>query len=170
MTLINTLETPGEFDALTTLRPGEPYFLLVGRDRLAPTLVIQWAETRRRQSLAEGSDGRDIEHDLRKCTEAEMIAWSMQEYKKGAAARLVVETGPVPGYGGAVLDQEAHARDIESRTRAKAKSVINNAIADLFSMIEPLRDIGDIDLVLSIDRAVTELREASALAAPGRPV
>jgi len=169
-TLINTLETPGEFDALSTLRPDEPYFLLIGRDRLAPGLVLQWADARRKLALAEGR--AELEHDLRKCTEAEMIAWGMQEYKKGAAALPVVETEPKPGYGGAVIDAETHARDMESRTRTRAVSVINNAIAELVDLIEPLAAISGTDAVLDAlgDVIVPALRNAAELAAPARPV
>ena len=163
-TLINTLETPGEFDALSSLRPDEPYFLLIGRDRLAPGLVLQWADARRKLAIEEGGDG--LEHDLRKCTEAEVIAWGMQEYKKGAAAAPVVSTEPVPGYGGAVLDAETHARDMESRTRRKAASVINNAIAELFETKEDLRQY-DPDTTLA--EIIGELRDVAARIAP-RPV
>lgn len=42
-----TLKDPGEYDCLNKLQEDEPYFTLMGRDNLAPFLVVAWAELAR---------------------------------------------------------------------------------------------------------------------------
>lgn len=169
--LINTLETPGEFDALSTLRPGEPYFLLVGRDRLAPRAVLEWVDRNRRRAMDESRAGgmseEELDRELRKSTQAETIAWAMQSYKKGQPTRTAADIGPKPSYSGTVVDAETHARDEERRTRTKAVSVINNAIAELVDLIGPLSEISQPH---TLDDIVAGLRHNADMIAPARPV
>lgn len=40
---MSTLQTPGIFDCLKKLHPGEPYFVLRAQDSTAATLVRIWA-------------------------------------------------------------------------------------------------------------------------------
>lgn len=139
--LINTLEAPGEFDALTTLRAGEPYFLLVGRDGFAPDLVVDWADRNRRRALADKESGHidheKLETELRKSTQAEMIAASMREYKAG---HLTAETAatPAPTYTGHELPEATKKRDRRQRLQASARSAVTNAIAELTDLLEAI--------------------------------
>lgn len=138
--LINTLESPGEFDAMLTLRPGEPYFLLVGRDRSAPPLIREWAAKHRRKVLAEFEDGLITtavrERELRKATQAEMIAESMVEYKNRWAASGREAPSSVTTYSGHEVPEETKRRDALQAARVRAASAINNAVAELAVMLE----------------------------------
>lgn len=178
--LINTLECPGEFDALAKLRPGEPYFLLIGRDRLAPPLVDQWADRNRRRALADHKHGlisdeqREIE--LRKSTQAEAIAEAMREYKRGYEAPKVESTlAARPTYTGHQLPEETARRDEEQRARARVVAAVHNAIAEATEAAATLRagsadpdDEQAQDAQLLID-TVESLGHVTALIAPKRP-
>lgn len=134
--LINTLDTSGEFDALAKLRPGEPYFALIGRDRLAPDLVLRWAHENRARTMADFDEGRvkEEEHhrELRKSTQAEAVAWAMQAYKKGHPTdSALVETAETEHYSGFVIDPETAERDRLLATHARASNRIHNGIAAL---------------------------------------
>jgi hypothetical protein len=142
--LINTVENPGEFDALTTLRPGEPYFLLVGRDRLAPDLVLKWADKNRARALDEFGAGlideEKRDRELRKSTQAEAIGWSMTAYKAGHMAQQAAEqTDNRPTYSGHELPAETARRDRLQSARARAASAINNAAAEVNDLVELLK-------------------------------
>ena len=79
------IEATGEFDAVLKLEPGEPHFMLIGRDRLAPKLVEDWGDANRTRALADYGTGRidreKLERELRQSTQAEMIAADMREFK-----------------------------------------------------------------------------------------
>jgi hypothetical protein len=140
-TLINTLEAPGEFDALTKLRPGEPYFPLVGRDRLAPPLVQQWATDNRMRALREHDDGKisdeDLDRELRKSTQAEAIGWAMQAYKAGRESKKA-EVRAQSSYVGAELPEDTEQRDQIQSLRARASQVINAAVGEVAALLEVL--------------------------------
>lgn len=153
MSLINTLERPGEFDAMANLRPDEPYFLLIGRDRQAPKLIYEWADTRRKKVLAEFNEGlitlEQRVHELRKCTEAESIASDMVAYKNQWEAQAAVESNPST-YTGHELPDETIMRDKLRSQTSRAVSAIHNAIGeatDLASMMNEatLAGVGSFD-------------------------
>lgn len=81
----NTIAKPGPFDALTDADPNEPFFPLMGRDPLAPPLVMDWAE-RTRASIRDLEDEKERRRLQAKCNEAEEIAWSMREYCRSGSA------------------------------------------------------------------------------------
>lgn len=177
--LINTLESPGEFDALTTLREGEPYFLLIGRDRLAPGLVQEWADRNRARALDEFAAGlidRDKrDHELRKSTQAEAIGWSMTAYKAGheamaAAAASVDEEGP--SYSGHERDADTARRDRLQSARIRAASAINNAAAELNDLLTLLENEFPEDRPLQLAKlnvsAVRSLQQISDAITPAR--
>lgn len=133
--LINTLECPGEFDALATLRPGEPYIIFVGRDRLAPPLVSEWADANRRRALKEFGEGlidqAKLDRELRKSTQADMIAASMRQYKQtGTTDDPKIKSKPVT-YTGHQLPAETEMRDRLQSARSRAVSALHNAIAEV---------------------------------------
>lgn len=62
---MGTKNNPGQYDCYANAAPDEPMFVLLGRDRLAPSLVQLWIEAR--ISLGENSD--KIE-EARTCVDA----------------------------------------------------------------------------------------------------
>jgi hypothetical protein len=176
MELINTLEAPGEFDALSTLRPGEPYFLLVGRDRLAPGLVQQWAEQNRARAFEDAEAGRitddQLNTELRKSTQAEGIGWSMTGYKKGALSpdqKLEQpRKRPVDTYSGSKLPDDTIARDKLRTAQARAVAALNNAIAEVDPLIELLTGSPDGDPQDAIV-ILAEMKAAVDRLTPSRP-
>lgn len=141
--LINTLETPGEFDALLSLRKGEPYFLLVGRDRFAPPLILRWASYNRRRALKEHDAGlidtEERERELRKSTQAEEIAWSMREFKLGTAKAETKQDR----YSGYVDTEEQKRADTIHRQRLDASASIHNAIGEINDLAGMIEDAGN---------------------------
>ena len=138
--LINTLESPGEFDALRSLRQDEPYFLLVGRDRLAPRLIDEWADQNRRRALAKFDEGlitKELrDRECRKSTEAEMIASAMVEWKNGWEAENPDQ--PVQTYSGVELPEDVKRRDLIQSQRTAAARAINNAVGEMAELAELL--------------------------------
>jgi len=169
--LLNTLASPGEFDALTTLRPDEPYFLLVGRDSFAPRLVGLWARMNRRRALREADDGkldgaaRDTE--LRKSTQAEEIAWGMTAYKKGHEA--VPEGGPRASYTGFEVPEATASRDKRIRQTALAVSALHNAVAEVNSLVELLTAEDD-EVSDFMSDVLADMRGLAAELTPKRPI
>jgi len=140
-TLTNTLANPGEFDAMSKLREGEVYFLLLGRDRIAPGLVDEWADRNRRKAMAEYADGKisrnELERELRQSTQAEVIASDMRAYKAGWEADAAAGQRPLP-YTGIVLPEEQRQRDDLAAARNKAASSINATVSLLRVVVETL--------------------------------
>lgn len=66
---MGTKNNPGEFDCYKNAAPDEPIFVLLGRDRHAPTLVRLWALLRYR----DGEDEAKVAEALQ-CAKA-MEAW-----------------------------------------------------------------------------------------------
>lgn len=172
--LINTLEAPGEFDALTSLRPGEPYILFIGRDELAPPLVQQWAELNRKRALDEFEAGQIDEEkrdrELRKSTQAEQIGWSMVEYKAGYQAEAPREASR-PTYSGYQVDDVTARKDAIQSARVRAASALNNAE---FEAVEALNLMADdpefAELVTQIRETLTHTCNLSRALKPQRPV
>ena len=68
---------PGAFDCYANAAPDEPMFVLLARDRHAPTLVREWARKRE----VEGEDAAKI-------AEARSCADAMEAWKSGESVRL----------------------------------------------------------------------------------
>jgi hypothetical protein len=183
MALISTLETPGEFDVLTSLRPNEPYFVLVGRDKLAPPQVLSWAMNNRERALKDYGAGNitqaKLDEELRKSTQAEEIAWAMQEYKKGHPTGWEVvqqafepDEKPKP-YSGAVLPEQTQLSDKLQSVRARAAAAINQAEAELATLDEVLLvidktsdDLEELQQTVQVERET--LRRVSDIVQPPR--
>jgi uncharacterized protein YecA (UPF0149 family) len=173
--LINTLEAPGEFDALSTLRPGEPYILFVGRDRLAPPLVDHWADQNRRRALAEYDAGRITkekrDEELRKSTQAEMIAASMVEYKNKWKASTEALAEPRPTYTGHTLPEDTQRRDKLQAARARASASLSNSVAELATLRDlEAADEADRIEVYRLDAAMSAMRQLADEIVPPRPI
>lgn len=67
---MGTKNNPGSFDCYANAHPDEPMFILLGRDKHAPTLVWLWATLRE-------LDGEDPEkvREARECC-AKMMEWA----------------------------------------------------------------------------------------------
>lgn len=165
--LINTLEAPGEFDALLSLQKDEPYFMLVGRDRFAPGLILRWASYNRRRALKEFDalliDMEERERELRKSTQAEEIAWSMREFKLGGAAKAETREDRYSGY---VDTEEQKAADRIHRQRLEAVSALHNAIGEVNDLSEILP--GHTDEACAIIDLLAEMRRVADLIRPKR--
>lgn len=147
----NTLAQPGEFDALVKLRPDEPYFPLIGRDREAPRLVEEWADRNRRRALKDYEAGTitraKLQQELRQSTEAEMIASEMRSYKAGWQADQTSGQARL-SYSGNELPEDTARRDRLQSARVRAASGLHNAVAivtDLILLLEAEHS-GDADL------------------------
>lgn len=172
--LINTIEAPGEFDALTTLQPGEPYFVLVGRDRFAPDLVKDWAHKNRLRAFEEFDagtiDAEERDRELRKSTQAEAIGWSMTAFKAGHEVKKAA--GDRATYSGHETSDEIRKRDRLSRQRHEAKSAINNAVAELNDLLPLLdeQDADQADLANIAADILGDMRNLSKMLQPSRPI
>lgn len=92
---MSTKEAPGPFDGMERARPGEPVFTLRAHDPLAPGLVHEWVD-RRRKAIREAFGREEIteakrELELLQCREAEELAWSMEAWRKGELAERISE-------------------------------------------------------------------------------
>ena len=172
----NTLDSPGEWDALPKLRPGEPYFALIGRDPLAPPLIVQWAQGNRERALAEHDEGKISEdrlHDeLRKSTNAEMQAADMTAFRKGWV-REVVEpqrASATTSYSGHELPEETKRSDAQQRARIRAAQALSNAGSELNDRAEECREAGLEREAIQLTQASRLMMNQSSAIKPTRPV
>lgn len=82
---MGTKNNPGAFDCYANAEPDEPMFVLLGRDKHAPTLVWLWSVLRE----LDGEDAAKVD-EARNCASA-MMAYA---YERGR---------PVVGFGQAAL-------------------------------------------------------------------
>lgn len=73
---MGTKNNPGNFDCYANAEPDEPMFILLGRDKFAPSLVEHWADGRE----ADGEDAEKVE-EARQCADA-MRKWLTKLGKK----------------------------------------------------------------------------------------
>jgi len=170
--LINTLESPGEFDSLTSLRKGEPYFALVGRDRSAPDLVLQWVKLRRQRLDAEREAGtitpEDLDHELAKCLQAERIAWAMTAYKAGHEVAKRAEAAPKPTYTGHELPEETKRRDAIQSASIRTRQALNAAVAEVMALQDAIADLPEPSNKLEADEFASVWNEGEQLVGPMR--
>lgn len=153
--IISTKETPGDYDALETAKPGEPIFTLQGGDPLAPPCITLWSELCRHAALAESDDAKR-EALLKKATAAEAVAWAFDDYRKG------VQPDPVaPTNAQGIPDS---AEDLHSADMVRLARVLHNAIAEANNVAEALSNNpipGYEHLALCIELACGTLRSAA---------
>lgn len=82
---MGTKNDPGEFDCYANAEPDEPMFVLLGRDKHAPTLVWLWASLRE----LDGEDPAKVK-EARECC-LKMMQWANDHDR------------PVVGFGQATL-------------------------------------------------------------------
>lgn len=73
---MGTKSNPGSFDCYANAEPDEPMFVLLGRDKHAPTLVWLW-------SVLRELDGEEADkvHEARNCA-AQMLQWAHAHDRK----------------------------------------------------------------------------------------
>lgn len=164
---VNTIEQPGEFDVLLKLKPGQPYFTLVGGDPIAEAMTLVWAIRNRSLALHDDTlSEKDRERELRKSSQAEDIAWAMKDYRTGQK-RPPVDTGPKTVHI-SNLPEETKARDAEQRTRADFARRCHNAIGELTDGIEELDPIDGLS-ASETSLLLEELRRIADVVSPKRP-
>lgn len=113
----NTIDRPGEFDALEKARPGELIFTLLERDPCAPAVISFWCELRRKLEL-EIPDEEKRRQELRQITEAELIGMSMLERQKGHQPGAEAPLERPATYSGLTVERTA-ADEILPKLRAE---------------------------------------------------
>lgn len=73
---MGTKNNPGQYDCYANAEPDEPMFVLLGRDKHAPTLVWLWATLRE----LEGEDPKKVA-EARACC-LNMMAWAKEHDRK----------------------------------------------------------------------------------------
>ena len=84
---MGTKNNPGKFDCYANADPDEPMFVLLARDRHAPTLVWLW-------SVLRELDGEkpDVTGEARECTAA-MIQWAADHGRRPTGVAQAVLAG-----------------------------------------------------------------------------
>lgn len=168
----NTMENPSEFDGLAKLRPGEPYFALLGRDMFSPALLMIWADFTRNRTLQRFDAGEIDEakraDKLRQCRDAECLAWEMEVYRDGTQPVVVVEDRR-PKVALTNLPPEQIARDAEVKARVEAVRVFHNAIAQMNDTAAAIAAY-EPDIAAATEGALAMVRALAEMVKPHRPV
>lgn len=80
--VVSTRDQVGEYDAIETLKPGEPVFPLQGGDPFGPASIQCWVDQCRAAALREEDPERQREM-LRKALQAEQVKWLFIAYQRG---------------------------------------------------------------------------------------
>ena len=83
---MGTKNNPGAFDCYANAEPDEPMFVLLGRDPLAPLLVMMWASMR-----LERADFEPTDAEAAKIREAFVCARNMWGHAKAAGKGEALE-------------------------------------------------------------------------------
>jgi hypothetical protein len=168
---MNTIETTDEFDALIKLRPGEPYFALLGRDPVAPEAIYDWADRHRKWARKNfHPTSARFKDEMRQAINAEEKAEELRDYRKRVIAATLdipaVQLGDGKTYSN--VSPEQRAKDAEVRKMAKLHATLNNAIAELHDQIPDLTASSGMisaEVVVLIGR----MRKLSEFVKPKRP-
>ncbi len=167
---MNTKQQPGAFDVLaeTKAAPEEPKFTLWGRDPLAPDLVREWAQKNRQRVFASTDwtpEKRKLE--LMQSAEAEEIAWSMDDFRKGRRGDEAPKVST--SYSGNALGAAELAAKERHDALAGGARAIDNAIAESLEVARRIRDHGFFDQAVEIEMAAASLRTCAEAIRPARP-
>lgn len=135
---MSTKTEPGPFDGMARAEPDEPVFTLRAHDPLAPGLVHEWVD-RRRKAIREAFGREEIteakrELELLQCREAEELAWSMDAWRKGELAEIaeeLEEKAAAPTYSGITKSEDELAAKARYDAIKAAGTLINNAVAGI---------------------------------------
>lgn len=136
---MSTKTEPGPFDGMARAEPDEPVFTLRAHDPLAPGLVHEWVD-RRRKAIREAFGREEIteakrELELLQCREAEELAWSMEAWRKGELAERAEELEEAAkkpaGYSGNTSSEEELAAKARYDAIKAAGALLGNAVAGI---------------------------------------
>lgn len=150
----NTLERPGEFDALEKARPDELIFPLLERDPDAPPVIRFWVDRRRKRALAEIEDMDALKAELMQCTEAEFIAFEMERRRKGEAVEVAATRASYSG--------EAVARPATDDLMTKLRSRVAEADYEANEALNLIAEIVAVDPELITPTLRQNLDQAQA--------
>lgn len=141
---MSTKTMPGPFDGMMKAAPDEPVFTLRAHDPLAPILVHDWVDRRRKAIRERHANGEitDAKRDLEliQCREADELAWSMEAWRKGehadAAAQIEKAEKAQESYSGVTLgEDELRARE-QYHAIKRAGTLLSNAVAGIHEASE----------------------------------
>lgn len=142
---MSTKEMPGPFDGMAKAKPDEPVFTLRAHDPLAPGLVHEWVD-RRRKAIREAFSREEITEakrdlELIQCKEAEELAWEMAAWRKGELANMAEELEhpelpPVDTYSGNTASADEIAARQQYETIKRAGTLLQNGIAQVHEASE----------------------------------
>lgn len=161
---ISTRDKPGDYDAIETLKPGEPVFPVQGGDPIGPATVLFWADEARKMARR-SSDAALAAKLFRKAAMAEEVAWAMQAYQRGD--EVPAERRALYGSDAASLAQIA-AVDVR-RSMINIVGLLNNALSvanDCATQLGKLQQQPEAEV--KIHEAVALLREAVLTVEPRR--
>lgn len=100
--ILSTKDEIGDYDAIESLKPGEPVFPVQGGDPFGPSTVLHWADLAR--TAARGmTDEKEAAALFKKASSAEQVAWAMQDYQRAGEgeeappeARALYSGGTIP--------------------------------------------------------------------------
>lgn len=102
---MSTKNNPGEFDCYANAEPDEPMFVLLGRDRHAPTLVWLWSTLRQ----LGGEDPAKVA-EARRCA-VDMMSWAHDHDRKVVDFRQTPLAGILGLINAAILIETAFEKD-----------------------------------------------------------
>ncbi len=133
----NTKESPGPFDCFASAKPNEPIFTLQGGDPLAAPLVLAWARDARTMGLGLSTRDNAVERSkgnalLLRATEAESVAWAMQDYYAGRTEEELEEEAKAE----VLPEVETREQVNEHRERLAASRAVSNSVAECIKAAE----------------------------------
>lgn len=173
----NTIGAPGPYDPTASADPSAPYFPLVATDRHAPATVEFWIEITRKDALGQMLDLAEhepipdrLQHKLRKCTEAELIAVEMRRYFRGIPEK-VIDAPMRSTYTGAALDvSEMDEAKRKQALQAGVQSLRETAF-HLSTGADALSALGELepDEIVALQEALTAVNRVANAHTPTRP-
>lgn len=156
-----TKDRLGEYDAIETAKPGEPLFPIQGGDPFGPATVLHWARLCREAGL-EATKSEEADRLLRKASQAERVAWAMQDYQRG------MEADPRAGtYHDTAADYLATADRRVGLIRGATR--LHNVLADALPVAEMLARLrAHPEEEVRIRDAVATLKECALKIEPRR--
>lgn len=138
-THISTKDKPGDYDAIETLKPGEPVFPVQGGDPLGPATVQFWADEARKLARTT-EDEKQRDNLLRKASMAEEVAWAMKDYQSGQEPVAPVRSSYADE--GVSLGGDLTERVKIRRALIESVGTLNNAIGIAKTVEEALAILG----------------------------
>ena len=139
---MGTKNNPGEFDCYANADPDEPMFILLGRDKFAPTLVWLWATLRE----LDGEDAAKVA-EARACA-VDMTAWAHAHHR------------PVVGFGQATL---AGVMELIRSVNGAAKRLAENPTNQATDLEIMRMFLAETSFERSTDEAVVKTADALGL-------